>query len=81
MSSPDIKITISEQVKSAMAADPKLGDALREMFAIFHQVHAGVESGQYSSFEAGIEALTGNRPILLDPDDLDDSDGSDDPGY
>jgi hypothetical protein len=68
MSSPDLKITISEQVRSAMAADPTLGDVLREMFAVFHQAHAGVESGQYSSFEAGIEALTGNRPICLDPD-------------
>ncbi len=62
----DLEITCSEQVKVALAEDPELAAAMREMFAIFHQVHAGVASGQYPNFEDGVEALTGHRPEPLE---------------
>lgn len=70
----DLKIICSEQVNAATAADPELAAALREMFAAFHQAYAGMLSGQYPDFETGVEALTGRRPILLDPDGSDDPD-------
>lgn len=72
---PELEIILSDKIKETMAADPDLAAALREMFAVFHQAHAGVEAGKYLSFEDAVEAITGNWPERLGgefEDDLDD---------
>lgn len=66
----DYQVIWSPEVEAQAAADPKKAAALRELGAIFRQAMAGVESGQYKSFEDGVEALSGSRPQpITDADD------------
>lgn len=56
----------SEQVKAAMAADPDLAEAMREIATSMRQAHHAWRSGQYASFEDAMEAITGQRPEPVD---------------
>lgn len=64
----DLEIKISDQVKEKIVEDPDLAKAMKDVQAIFHQAHHGVQTGQYKTLEDGIESLTGSRPELLDGD-------------
>lgn len=61
-------VTWSDEVKKAAAEDPKKAEFLREIGAIFRQVLLGVQTGQYASFEEGMETLTGKKPERIDLD-------------
>ena len=67
-------IVLSEQVKAQMAADPELAKALKEHFANMRQAHHAWRSGRYESFEAAMEAITGNRPEPVDLSEDEDDD-------
>lgn len=53
-------------LEAIYASDPEAAPAFRELFANMRQALQGVSSGQYLSFEEGMEALTGNRPERVD---------------
>src|SRR5215471_17108338 len=61
----EFSVEWSDEVKEAAAKDPKKAAYLREFGAIARQAMAGVQSGQYASFDDAIEALTGSRPQKL----------------
>lgn len=65
----DIEIELSPQVEEAMAADPELAKAMKDMFANFRQATHGVKSGQYKDFGEAMEAITGQRPQRIDLDE------------
>lgn len=62
----DIEIKLSPQVEEAMAADPELAKAMKDMFANFRQASHGVKSGQYKDFGEAMEAITGRKPQRVD---------------
>lgn len=76
----DLEIPISDQVRAQMDADAALKAALTELVAIFHQAQQAVDEGRYLTFDDAMFALTGQRPVPVDPfDDVDeDDDGGDD---
>ena len=65
----EFKVEWSDQVQKAVEKDPKLADFLRGFGAKARQAMAGVKSGQYKSFDDGMEKLTGQRPEKIDPDE------------
>ena len=67
----ELKIEISDQVQEQMDKDPKLKKVLGELFANFHQAAAGVQNGQYKSFDDAMEAITGERPKKVDLEEED----------
>jgi hypothetical protein len=60
------------QIKALIAEHPKAEDEFKGFFAALRQAHQGVQTGRYKSFDDAMEAITGNRPERLDPDDDDD---------
>lgn len=72
----DLTIELSDQAKKQMAADPKMAEGLRDLFAIMRQAHAGVKSGQYKTFDDAMEALTGSRPKKIDPETGEEIEGA-----
>jgi len=65
----NVFIEHSEQVKAAMKNDPKLAEHMRDFQAILRQAMAGVQSGQYGSFEDAMFVLTGQRPERIENND------------
>lgn len=65
----DLKIIIPPAIQAQMDANPKLGEAMREIFAAMRQAHHAVQSGQYATFDDAMEAITGCRPEPVDLDD------------
>ncbi len=59
------KVILSPDVEDKMAKDSKLAEALREFSALARQAMLGVETGQYKSFEHGMEILTGYKPMEM----------------
>jgi hypothetical protein len=57
--------------------DPEGAAAIREMLANMRQAVAGVNAGQYKSFEEGIEAITGQLPRKFSEYDEEDEDDED----
>lgn len=62
----DPDIVLSKQVKEAMAKDPELAAALRELFANMRQAMQSVKEGRYKSLDDAMEAITGQRPTPID---------------
>jgi hypothetical protein len=56
-------------IEQLVAAHPEAEEAIRDFLAKMHQAAESVNSGQYASFEDAIEALTGERPTLIDLDE------------
>lgn len=70
MSEPkELDIHVLPEVAEQMADDPELAEALKETFAVFHQAHHAVETGQYKTFDDAMEAITGSRPELVEFDE------------
>lgn len=69
---PEFEVVYSDLVKQQMESDPDLAAAIREFSAMARQVAHGIETGQYESFDEGMEALTGNKPKPIDLDDIED---------
>ena len=67
--SKELEIVILPEAANEIAADPELANAMKDMFAAFHQANAAVQSGQYASFEDAMEAITGSRPEPVDLDE------------
>lgn len=65
-------LVYSQKVKDQMANDPALAEAMREIGAAFRQAHHAWQSGQYESFEDAMEAITGQRPELVDETEIED---------
>ena len=68
----DIEIVIMPQVQESMDSDPELAKAMKEFLANVHQANEAVKSGRYESFDDAMEAITGNRPELIELDDGED---------
>lgn len=66
----ELTIELSDEVRDKMNSDPELATVMKELFANFHQAFEGVQSGQYKSMEDAMEAITGNRPEPIGPDDF-----------
>ena len=66
----ELEIELSDQVKKAMAKDPKLAEYMRNFIATLHQARHGVDTGQYDSMDDAMEALTGSRPEKIDINDI-----------
>lgn len=64
----DLQIDISDTVEDQMSNDPELAEAMRVFMAVMRQAHDAVQRGQHKTMEDAIEALTGSRPVKLDPD-------------
>ena len=74
MSEPkELEIVIADAVAAEMADDPEMAEAMRDLFAAFHQANHAVATGQYASFEDAMEAITGSRPEPVFMDDEDDA--------
>lgn len=61
----ELVITISDEAKAKMAADPKLDAIVKDLLAAFHQAHNAVHTGQHKTIDDALEAITGNRPQLI----------------
>ena len=66
----ELEVVLSDKVKAQIIADPKMAETIRNLSAIFRQAGLGIKTGQYKSMDDAIEALTGNRPEPVDPEDL-----------
>lgn len=64
-------VVMSAEVQAEADADPELATALREFSANARQAMQGVKDGTYTSFEEGIEKITGHKPERVDADDED----------
>ena len=62
----DVEITLSDQVKGQMEADPNMAAAIRDFSACMRQAFQAVKDGQHKSWEDAIEAITGTRPEVVD---------------
>jgi len=67
----ELKVVLSDQIENDIAADPELKDIIAEFIARMHQAHDAVLRGQYKTMDDAIEAITGIRPVVLDPVVLD----------
>lgn len=63
------QVVYSNQVKEKMEEDPELAKVMREFSACALQAMEGVKAGRYKSFDEAMEAITGQKPTRLDPDD------------
>lgn len=55
-----------EEIAKLVAENPGLGASMSELFANFHQAMEAVSSGQYATFDDAMEAIRGERPIVLE---------------
>lgn len=62
----------ADGVREAAERDPKLAEFLREFGATARQALAGIQSGQYESFDEAMEKLTGHRPTRVDEDEAEE---------
>lgn len=67
-SDKDWKVSWSDSVKKKVDEDPKLAEYLREFGAVVRQAMAGVDSGQYKSFDEAMEKITGHKPERIEDD-------------
>lgn len=68
----ELEIVIPPHVKEAMDNDPRLGEVMRSFCAAARQAQEGVNTGKYKDFNAGIEAVTGHKPVaILETDGVD----------
>lgn len=72
----ELEIVLMPEVQAQMDADPELAEAMRKMFAAMHQADEGVQSGRYKNMEEAMEAITGNRPVKIDPETGDEIPGA-----
>ncbi len=62
-----LTINMTDEIRAQIEADPKLAAAVRDWQAKMHQAHDAVQRGQYKTMEDAMEALTGHRPVKIDP--------------
>lgn len=72
----DLKIEILPDVQAKIDSDPKLASFMKNFQAILHQAHHAVATGQYKTMEDAIEAMTGHRPVKVDPESEEEIPGS-----
>jgi ATP-dependent protease HslVU (ClpYQ) ATPase subunit len=65
----ELKIEILDQVKDEMAKDAELAEVIADFMAMLHQANDAVKRGQYETMEDAMEAITGNRPVQINPDE------------
>lgn len=65
----EFEIVIGPEASREMERDPVMAEAMKDLFAAMKQAIHGVETGQYETFEDAMEAITGDRPELVNPDD------------
>lgn len=65
----ELTIEFTDEVKAKLDADPKMAAAVRDLLAAIHQAHHAVQAGQHKTMEDALEAITGFRPVAIDPDD------------
>ena len=68
----DIEVILSDSVQEQMDEDPELAKAMKEMIANFHQAMDSVKRGQHKTFDEAMEAITGQRPVPIDIDGLEE---------
>lgn len=59
------RIEVSDQVKDAMASDPKLAEALKALMSSMRNAAEAVKAGRYKSFDDAMEDMTGHRPQMI----------------
>jgi ATP-dependent protease HslVU (ClpYQ) ATPase subunit len=64
----ELKIEILDEVKDEIARDPEMAELMADFIAMLHQAHDAVRRGQYKTMDDALEALTGNRPVQIDPE-------------
>ncbi len=68
MRDDELPITMTDDLKAQVAADPGMAQALQNLTAAIHQAHYAVQNGQYASMDDALEVLLGSRPELWDLD-------------
>ena len=64
----DLLIGVSEQAQEALAEDPELASAVKDMMAKFRQAQQAFHEGRYSSFEEALAALGVRATKIRDED-------------
>ncbi len=57
-----------------MENDPELAEVMRTMAATMRQAHHSWKTGKYETFDDAMFAITGQRPEIIEIDDLEGDD-------